>query len=472
MRGGRLRDPVLLAAAALACVYLAVFSGHSYSIDGLLMYRQAVSIVHDHSLRFSTPIWWGDTFSTSKYGIGLSLLYLPGVALFSLVSSPPVPQAAGSYDWTLFYGDFVYALGGAPIHLLIGVATAFFVARLVRELGGGERHALLALLAYGIASPAIVYTRGDFSQPLLGLSLTAGLLAAVRYRRSSDAGALAAMAASLIFAVLTRPVEGSFLLPALLLLVGAAPGADGRQRLRFKPVVAIALTYVLALAVTGLVNWGRTGTPLATGYGGGWTTPLWIGLPGLLVSPGRGILLAFPLLLLAPLGLWRLRATEYRLAALAIAGVVLALLLNNALWSQWWGSWSWGPRLLVPALPLLAVPAAIGAVSLRPALRAWLPALLLLGGVAWAIPGSVTDLLTGYGAAHDSAGRSWALTAYPPLWALVHGGVVDILWIRLARSSGYLSLLVPATLLGLACYLAIFVRRAAGALPPSVRSSG
>jgi hypothetical protein len=471
VRGGRLRDPDLLATAALGCVYLAVFSGHSYSIDGLLMYRQAVSIVHDHSLRFSTPIWWGDTFATSKYGIGLSLLYLPGVAIFSLFSSPPVPHGPGSYDWDLFYQDFVYRLGGAPVHLLIGLVTAFLVARLVRELDGGNLTALLALFAYGIASPAIVYARGDFSQPLLGLCLTAGLLAALRYRRSGGAGALVVMAASLVLGVLTRPVEGSFLLPALLLLVGTPASPEGTQRRRVAAVAGLAGSYLLALAITGFVNWGRTGSPLETGYGGGWTTPLWIGVPGLLLSPGRSIILAFPLLLLAPLGLRRLLATEHRLAAIAIGGLVLALFLNNALWSQWWGSWSWGPRLLLPALPLLAVPAALGAVALRPSLRAWLPGVLLLGGVVWAVPGSVTDLLTGYGAAHDSPGRSWALTAYPPFWLLVHGGVIDILWFRLARSSGYLTLLVPAALLGLAAYLTLLVRRAAAAIPLPVRRS-
>ena len=472
MKGGRLRDPDLLATAALGCVYLAVFSGHSYSIDGLLMYRQAVSIAHDHSFRFSMPIWWGDSFPTSKYGIGLSLLYLPGVALFSRFGSPPVPGGPGSYDWDLFYQDFVYRLGGAPVHLLIGLATAFLVARLVRELGGGQLTALLALFGYGIASPAIVYARGDFSQPLLGLCLTAGLLAAVRYRRSAGAGALTAMAASLALGVLTRPVEGSFLLPALLYLCGTASSPEGSRRRRFTAVAGIAGAYLLALAVTGLVNWGRSGTPLATGYGGGWTTPLWIGLPGLLLSPGRSIILAFPLLLLAPLGLRRLLPTEHRPAALAIGGLVLALFLNNALWSQWWGSWSWGPRLLIPALPLLAVPAAIGAAALRPGLRVWLPGVLLLGGIAWAVPGTVTDLLVGYGAANDSPGRSWALTAYPPFWLLVHRGVVDILWFQLARSSSYLWLLVPAALLGLAAFLALLVRRAAGAIPAAVRSSG
>src|SRR6202022_2882668 len=110
--------------------------------------------------------------------------------------------------------------------------------------------------------------------------LTAGLLAAFRYRRSGRAGALIGMAASLVLGVLTRPVEGSFLLPALLLLVGTPPTPEGTER----PWIAAA--YLLALAITGFVNWGRTGSPLETGYGGGWTTSLWIGVPGLLLSPG------------------------------------------------------------------------------------------------------------------------------------------------------------------------------------------
>jgi hypothetical protein len=472
VRGGRLRNPDLLAAAALSCVYLAVFSGHGYSLDGLLIYRQTVSIVDHHSLRFSTPIWWGDTFATSKYGIGLSLLYLPGVAVARLFSSSPTPGGPGSYDWDLFYRDLVYTLGAAPIHLLIGVVTAYLVARLVRELGGGDAAALLALFAYGIASPAIVYARGDFSQPLLGLCLMAGLLAAIRYRRARGGVGLAVMAASLVLAVLTRPIEGSLLLPALLLLVPIAARPDAGLLRRFGPSGAIAGAYLLALALSGLVSWERTGTPLPTGYGGGWTTPLWTGLAGLLLSPARSIILAFPLLLLAPLGMRRLWAAEQRPAVLAIGGLLLALLLNNALWSSWWGSSSWGPRLLIPALPLLAAPAAVGAVSLRPALRSWLPAILLLGGVVWAVPGTVTDLLAGYGAAHDSPGRSWVIQGYPPLWALLHnrGGAVDILWLRLARGSHYLTLLVPAALLGLAGYLALAVMKVVGLPQPPVRS--
>lgn len=463
----------MLASAALACIYLAFMSGHSSSIDGMLMYRQALSIAHDHSLRFATPVWWGETFTTSKYGIGLSLLYLPGVALLGWLASAPTPQGT-TYDWDLFYRDPLFTLAASPVAIVITVATAFVVARLVREVGFGRGASLLALFAYGIGSPALVYARGDFSQPLLGLCLTGGILAAVRYRRTGGAAPLAACAASLIYAVLTRPAEGSFLLPALLVLVLTAPsGEEQPARRRFGPAAQIVGAYLLALAITGVVNWARTGTPLPIGYAGeGWKTPIWVGLPGLLVSPARSILLAFPLVLLAPLGLRRQLRTEERIAALVMAGLVLALLLSNALWLSWWGSWSWGPRLLVPALPLLAVSAAIGAVSLRPAGRAWLPALLLLGGVVWAVPGTVTDLLVSYGVAHDSPGRSWALTGYPPLWLLVHGGVVDVLWFRLARSSGYLTLLVPVALLGLAGYLALLVRRAAVALPLPARSSG
>jgi hypothetical protein len=77
------RNPELLASLALACLYLAIMSGHLHSIDGLLMYRQAQSLIYNHSLIFPKPVLWGGAATTSKFGIGLSLLYIPGLVLWS-----------------------------------------------------------------------------------------------------------------------------------------------------------------------------------------------------------------------------------------------------------------------------------------------------------------------------------------------------------------------------------------------------
>ena len=170
-------------------------------------------------------------------------------------------------------------------------------------------------------------------------------------------------------------------------------------------------------------------------------------------------------MLLAPLGLKQIWRAGHRVLVAVVAVLVGALLLNTALWVPWWGAWSWGSRLFVPALPLLAIPAAVGVVALRPSLRAWLPAALFVAGVTWAIPGTVTDLLGGYAATYDGSAQSFALAGYPPIgaWNFLHhiraanlgdSNAVDIIWFRLARSTANFSLLVPVVLIALAVLLA------------------
>lgn len=465
--------PEVVASVALGCIYLAFSGGHVYSIDGLLIYRQAVAIVHEHSLRFGTPIWWGDTYVTSRYGIGLSLLYLPGVALlWWLGPLIPTPAAGASYDWNLFYRDPVYVLGAAPVQILVTVATAYLVARFIRELGFGSTTAMVGLVGYGIASPAMVYARGDFTQPLLALCLIAALLAAVRFRKAAGRGALVAVASFVCLGVLTRPVEGSFLVPAVLVLMVPNLSWSGWEARTYRAVAVVLGTFVAAVALTLLVNWGRFGSPTQTGYPSteGWTTPLWIGLPGVLVSPARGILWQFPLVVLAPLGVRCLWSTEHRVAAGVLTGLASLLLLNTALWMPWWGAWSWGSRLFVPALPVVAVLSAIGATSLATQRRTQIVAVLMLGGVAWALAGSLTNLLGGYAARYDGSAQSFALSGYPPVgaWRYVHhvlpsnlidANSVDLVWFRFAPATHDLSLAVPVVLLLVAGLLAVRVLR-------------
>jgi hypothetical protein len=215
----------------------------------------------------------------------------------------------------------------------------------------------------------------------------------------------------------------------------------------------------MGVAAVLLVNWGRYGSPFATGYEGeGWTNSVLVGLAGALVSPGRGILWQFPAVLLAPMGflaMWRLPAK--RTVAVALGLTVGLQLLNVAAWHMWWGGWNWGLRLFVPALPLLAVLAASGIGALRGRWRGWVPAVLLAAGVVWAVPCIVTDLLGGYGGAYDGTEASFRLDAYPPLGAwryLQHWrafsptdmGAADILWLRVARETENVSLLLMALL--------------------------
>jgi hypothetical protein len=103
-------------------------------------------------------------------------------------------------------------------------------------------------------------------------------------------------------------------------------------------------------------NYLRFGNPFNNGYDGeGFTTPIWKGLGGLLFSPGKSIFLYSPVLLALPFavaGFWRRARAE----ALIIGLISLITLIYYSMWWAWDGSWSWGPRFLVPLLPFLVLP--------------------------------------------------------------------------------------------------------------------
>ena len=127
-----------------------------------------------------------------------------------------------------------------------------------------------------------------------------------------------------------------------------------------------------------IYNVARFGNALETGYGvqatpAAYTTPILVGLYGLLFSSGKGVFWFAPLLWFAPLG-WRVMmrlasAGEFRLTRFGLGtapgraawGVVLAWLAGLLLYARfqhWAGDGSFGPRYLIPLLPLAMIPVA------------------------------------------------------------------------------------------------------------------
>jgi hypothetical protein len=95
----------------------------------------------------------------------------------------------------------------------------------------------------------------------------------------------------------------------------------------------------------------------------------WSGVPGLLVSPTRGLLVFTPFLVFVPVGLiQRLRASSSRGLAVALSVAAAAQLL---LYSQtdWRAGVSWGPRYLTDLLPILVWMLAPAPFVMRPVAR-------------------------------------------------------------------------------------------------------
>lgn len=454
----------LLAALALLLLYLAFFSGHFTSIDGMTMFAQARSILDHGSLTFSEPIQWGHPIQTSRYGLGLSLLYLPSLA--ALRGTLPAPyQPSGDYDLGRVYRDGAYTAAGAPLHILITVITAIMIARFCRRLGLGSAAALAGMALFGIGSPAFVYARGDFAQPLLGLCWITALSAALEYRRSGSMRQVFWCSLAAGYGIITRPVEGTLgFLAVLIMFVPFRENKTWPCR-KLRDMGLVVLGGAAGVGVTLVANHLRFGHWWATGYAGAlWKSP-WTGLAGLLISPSRGIVWAFPAVLLAPAGVRVLWKRRHRVSASVLAGLAAVLIVAMGVWTAWWGGWNWGPRLILPALPLLAVLAGAGLQGLRRGWRPWIAGLLLSAGLIWSLPGVTVDLLGGYGGQYSSARDSFRVDGYPPIgaWRFVDhllassptdNTAIDIYWFRAAKATNGLSILAFAGLIAAAMFAA------------------
>ncbi|MEA2191511.1 MAG: hypothetical protein QOI73_1632 [Solirubrobacteraceae bacterium] len=102
-----------------------------------------------------------------------------------------------------------------------------------------------------------------------------------------------------------------------------------------------------------------------------------LGLPGLLVSPARGLLVFSPFLVFIGVGLARrLRTPSSRALAIALGvAVVLQLLIYSQ--ADWRAGTSWGPRWLTDLLPILVWMLAPAALVLRPLARRLLVATMV-----------------------------------------------------------------------------------------------
>lgn len=285
----------------------------------------------------------------SKNAAGQAVLALPlvaiGEAASRLAGLPSRTRALAVRAVASFFNAAVTAILLAGFYLL------------ARWLGIGVVAAVAATLGLGFTTPLWVYAKSFMAEPLQALGLLAAVVGAARARTPQGA-TLAAVGIALAVSV-----KLSMLPLVLPCLIGFAI-----QR----PVLPLVPWIGLAAALGGHVGYNlvRFGSLWETGYGAqatvsAYTTPLLVGLYGLLFSSGKGVAWFAPLVWLAPAGwvaAWRGgRATENAestparaaRAAASIGLVVwLVALLLYARFQHWAGDGSFGPRYLVPALPI------------------------------------------------------------------------------------------------------------------------
>ena len=269
-------------------------------------------------------------------------------------------------------------------------ATAALLVPLAGLLGYGRRVGIAVALVFGVATPAWPYARYDFAEPGAGLFMlgaTALIFGAAGQGQGRGRVAAAMLAGAGVLASLAAGAKytAAWCLPLLAVQVLLLWGRRDWRR------SVVAVTAFLAPAVLGgavvLLLAGRAPslwTGWRQGIASGWLDfAVTDGLYGLLVSPGKGLFLYAPPLLLAVAGLpFFIRRAGWR--AFVFVALPLVYLLVYGSKGVWHGG-GWGPRYLVPALPFVALWALPVAEAAFARGRGWLRAgvaVLVVAGVA------------------------------------------------------------------------------------------
>ena len=381
----------LLLLAILAAAYVLLFTPDINAIDGEAIAAVSASFVR-HGIPDVTVIGGRDALlpfdkgrmgSTgldgllyAKKGLTPSLVLLPLAALSALL--PGLPMRA-----TVML-----------LNPLVTLATALLLYTIVRGLRFRPRTAFTVALIYGLACLPLHYVRTLYGEPLAALLLLAAVGSVTRSPQTGTRWlVLAGVCAGLLAGVNMVYLLALPLLSLYALVLHRSGG--------WRVLGALLVPALACLALFGLYNAARFGSFTHTGYalgsGEGFRTPLAVGLFGLTFSPFRGLAWFSPVLLLALPGgllLWRRERLLTALLGVLCSGV----LLTFSLWSSWEGGVVWGPRFLLPIVPLLTLLLA-PLVEVAWTRRIWLAALLFMAALSLLvqIPGALYSIYPDYG---------------------------------------------------------------------------
>ena len=256
---------------------------------------------------------------------------------------------------------FLPVLGGVPAEskllinvekLAAAVLTSLSVALIYAALRRleSQKAALAMSLIYAFGTSSLsISSQALWQHGPSQLLLAASLYCLVRGMEQPKWAAFSGL--TLGWAVLCRPTDLLIVIPLAVYVLHV----HRDQALRFTLLVLPAATFMALYSFWYFGSVTRMG--YATGFfsGNSWATPFFEGLPGILLSPSRGLFVYSPIFLFSLIGIFLAwRAAESLLLKYLSIAVVLEVALYSK-WTIWWGGWSFGPRLLADITPLLAL---------------------------------------------------------------------------------------------------------------------
>jgi hypothetical protein len=347
---------LLVLASALYVVYLLTYSGVIRTGDELWLMDASGNVAVKGEFTLSRSLYAAYTNSQ-----------IPPFEPMQSITAAPLFWLAYQFQ---SIGNFQSLFLFNPLVTTLIAVVLFLYARL---LGYGEKVALIAAALFGITTIAWPYTQTFFREPLTSLTLILAAFGLEKARRAISqhglrrgGGWLLFGLAATILAVLTKEAA-LILLPVLILMV--IPGevlSNRRSQVIF--LIALVTGFVLLIAVSliaqnsssefyrrfrvldkviGVLN------EIATGWD---KTPVY--MLAMLISPGKGLIWFCPVLVLGLASPALLPKDRWREGWMWLFAVLwFALIYARYKGDIWFGGLAWGPRFLVPLVPLLMIPA-------------------------------------------------------------------------------------------------------------------
>ncbi len=328
--------PVLAALFYIVCMTPLMGRKKGYTVDATPSYQLTKTIME-------TGVWFPDDLQI-KQGYIYSIVYLPFYALGDALS-------AFSPDLNT---EWIHRKCLCWMNTVITGLTIFLLSMVIHLLGYSKKARIMAPLIYGFSTLAFNYARYDYNKCLAAFLLLLTFYFALRFIYENTL--FHAMVCGLALAFLaTLRLEMAIVAPLLLWIFYAIKGTTAD---RIKRSAAFLVPVLIGVAWVLLYNWFYWQSDIAGGYKGeGFQINPFPGLIGFLFSPGKNIWLFNPVLLALPFALRHFQTRHRDMFKFNLwCGFILLPFVLYCFWGNWWGGWGWGPRHLVPLMPLLVIP--------------------------------------------------------------------------------------------------------------------
>ncbi len=315
--------------------FTSITAGTFWEIDGQNVYLTTKSIVDrghfeieciNETVRYQSNCY-------SKYGLFASLSLIP----FYIPEKLFVEQFHLTFIPTKFFPSFSNVIFSS---LLIVLLFQFLL-----KIGFSEKYSIIGSILFGVCTYIPVYTKTLFPEPLITLLIYGGFYSL--FFSKTQKGILIS---GILFGLAFLTKFGVFIFfPCIIYLMHI-------KKYNLKQIFLFLIPLLISLLIFFSYNFIRLGNVFDAGYRGidSINHPFLLGLYLNTFSPGKGLFLYQPIIMLAFWGLKRFKTEQ----PLIFTSLLIFTLINFIFYSGFQaptGDLTWGTRYIYPTIPFFII---------------------------------------------------------------------------------------------------------------------